>query len=75
LQPHAELMGAILAKKPHGNVLSFTTKTGHFPLRAACLAGDAECVCQLIDAGADVNQESARGTALVAAAMQVRGVL
>jgi ankyrin repeat protein len=64
-------MGALLARKPDRSVLMFSTKAGNFPLREACLVGDAECICQLIDAGTDINQESARGTALVAAAAQV----
>lgn len=36
--------------------------------RAAISSGDGECIVELINAGADVNQETPRGTALTTAA-------
>ena len=48
-----------------------TTTGGNFALRAACLIGDADCVCQLLEYGSNVNQCTSRGTALSTAAQQV----
>jgi ankyrin repeat protein len=48
-----------------------TTRAGNFALRAACLLGDMECVIRILDAGADVMQETCRGNALTAAAARV----
>ncbi len=42
--------------------------SGNYPLRAAIAGGDGECILELINAGADVNYESARGTPLATAA-------
>lgn len=51
--------------------LDSTTPAGNFALRAACLIGDADCVCRLLDAGASIDLQTCRGTALSAAAAQV----
>lgn len=37
-------------------------------MRAAIRGGDGECILELVNAGADVNQESVRGTPLSTAA-------
>ncbi len=50
---------------------------GNFPLRAALLGGDGECIQLLLEQGrADVDLESSRGTALTAACSEgdVEGV-
>ena len=42
--------------------------SGNYPLRAAINGGDGECIMALIEGGADVNMETARGTPLTTAA-------
>ena len=63
----------MLLQRDSKELAAFTTAAGDFPLRAACLLGDAECICHLLDSGADIDQETARGTALSTAAAQVLG--
>lgn len=66
---HAEAVKLLLQ---HGAAPSHCSSAGDFALRAAAATGDAECVCHLLDAGADPNQTSQqRGSALLAASMQV----
>ncbi|KAK9823234.1 hypothetical protein WJX72_001257 [[Myrmecia] bisecta] len=50
-----------------GASVDATSDTGHTALRAATLLGDADCILALLEAGADINLETARGTPLVAA--------
>jgi ankyrin repeat protein len=42
--------------------------SGNYPLRAAITSGDGECIMALVDAGADLDMETARGTPLTTAA-------
>lgn len=51
---------------------NYTTQTGNFALRAACLLGDGEAICMLLDNGANPDLETQRGTALSTACLQVR---
>jgi ankyrin repeat protein len=44
-----------------------TTRTGNTCLRAAVLLGDAWMIRTLVERGADLDLETSRGTALVAA--------
>ena len=45
-------------------------QSGNTALRAATALGDVDCICALLDYGANVNQETSRGTALLAASAQ-----
>eukprot|EP01023_Acetabularia_acetabulum_P009330 TRINITY_DN14159_c0_g1_i3.p2 TRINITY_DN14159_c0_g1~~TRINITY_DN14159_c0_g1_i3.p2 ORF type:complete len:159 (-),score=26.86 TRINITY_DN14159_c0_g1_i3:279-755(-) len=46
---------------------NYVSRTGNFGLRATVLIGDAECICTLLQKGANVNLQSSRDTALTAA--------
>ncbi len=39
-------------------------------MRAATALGDADCICELLRYGADIDLETSRGTALLAASAQ-----
>ena len=67
---NAQIVQALLASDTKADLMA-ETKAGDFALRAACLIGDADCVCALLDANTDVNQETNRGSALLAATLQV----
>lgn len=43
------------------------SQSGNSALRAATALGDAECICELLEHGANINLETCRGTALIAA--------
>lgn len=45
-------------------------QSGNTALRAATALGDADCICELLRYGADIDLESSRGTALLAASAQ-----
>ena len=45
-------------------------QSGNTALRAATALGDADCICELLDHGANIDLETSRGTALLAASVQ-----
>lgn len=45
-------------------------QSGNTPLRAATALGDADCICELLKHGANIDLETSRGTALIAASAQ-----
>ncbi len=45
-------------------------QSGNTALRAATALGDADCICELLRYGADIDLETSRGTALLAASAQ-----
>ena len=47
--------------------------SGNYPLRAAIVSGDGECILCMVKSGADVNLETLRGTPLIAASGQASG--
>ncbi|DBA83276.1 TPA: hypothetical protein ACH3X2_006778 [Trebouxia sp. C0005] len=45
-------------------------RSGNTALRAATALGDADCICELLRHGANIDLETSRGTALLAASVQ-----
>ncbi|GAX80422.1 hypothetical protein CEUSTIGMA_g7861.t1 [Chlamydomonas eustigma] len=62
---NVELVRLLLQNKADPN---FPSTSGNYPLRAAITSGDGECIMALVDAGADLDMETARGTPLTSAA-------
>lgn len=52
------------------HVKGLCMQSGNTALRAATALGDAECICELLSHGANVDLETSRGTALLAASTQ-----
>ena len=49
---------------------SLCLQSGNTALRAATALGDADCICELLSHGANIDLETSRGTALLAASAQ-----
>ena len=61
---HVEAVKAILEAGSDPNRM---TRTGNTALRTAIMTGDGDCIAALLERGASVNMETARGTPLVVA--------
>lgn len=64
---HASLVTAILRAGADPNR---ATRTGNTALRTAITLGDGDCIAALLEGGASVNMETARGTPLVVACVR-----